>query len=260
MLKIPGVIITVKSIFIPALSLALFALPALADRPELSGELEITQSVTTVGGYGAVEANVSELFNSLLSQARSSLPESGTAHLAELGENDLQFMNALYLYCTVNQGTCALVLDSLLELEVVKSRLRGKADCPTLLRFWKLWLKNDMERRHEFLGKTGFLNDYQKFNREQRGRYVRCQPTVAEQIQSNESNIEFFKKRYAQDGAPLKTLSQMSALLTGLKAKGVNIFKAVDMKYESSAQPSGSSGNTKKPESKIKKGAVKKTL
>lgn len=226
------------------------------NRPELSGEFELEVDEGAQDSYSISQQKALNYFNSLVSQL-DPLRQLGTAHLENLDESTLQYLSAVYLFCTINQGTCPIVLDALLEADLIQSRLRNSAQCDNLQRFWKIWLKNDMERRQEYLAKTGFLNVTDQFKRERRGRYIKCKETIETEMASSLANPEFFQARYKQDSPPFLVVSQMPVFLNKVKSSVANVFAATGITVQGqSDNKARSTSNTPNKKS----GSIKKIL
>ncbi len=105
-----------------------------------------------------------------------------------------------HLRCSVAEGACLPVLDTIFELDVINSVNSGTPSCKNMQLFWKIWLENDMEKRHQHQVQIGFLKDTQVFNREVRPRYIKCKETIS-QLLSESSQIgasSFLKERYTK--------------------------------------------------------------
>lgn len=260
-------------IAIRALILCSFVLCALtplnAERPELSGEISFEEEDKVEGGYAVSQNRAIEVFKNLLGQI-DTLRTLGTANIESMDDSTIQYLTAVYLFCTINQGTCPVLLDGLFELDAIESKFRGVSQCPRLSRFWNLWLKNDMERRQEFLVKTGYLNVADEFKRNKRGRYIKCKDTLEKEIDFKRPSAAFFAARYGEGSQELHSLNQTVALLEKIKANVGNVFQAMDIQFASKdkdSEPDGHSAANKR-NSAAKKGksstgskpAKKKTL
>jgi len=194
-------------------------------RPELSGEFELEEDSDSRSSYSITQDRAIQYFKNLEASLKT-LSESGNAEIPEIDDNMLLYISGVYLYCIVNQGVCLAPLDALLETDVISARLKHNSECPNLTRFWKLWVRNDMERRHEFLVKTGFMAQSDQFKREKRPRYIKCQQTVTDEVKSLQANPEFFKARYSEGSPNTKAVHSMVSILEAIKAKVGNVFTA----------------------------------
>ena len=144
-----------------------------------------------------------------------------------LGEPHFVHLNALYLYCSVKKGTCPDVLDTVLELDIIQSQLEGNAECSHMKHFWKTWIANDMQRRHQFQVKTGFLKDTEDFKKTTLPRYLRCSQTVAEELKSTKktaTTVEFFTNRYYLPSVPRQAITNTLGLLEEAKKNNINLL------------------------------------
>lgn len=99
-----------------------------------------------------------------------------------------------YLHCSIFEGTCLPVLDFLFETDLVSSKLANKASCPNLQRFWKVWIENDMEKRHQHQVQIGYIKDTEIFNKETRPSYIKCKDTISALIADTKiTPAEFLK-------------------------------------------------------------------
>ncbi len=227
-------------------------------RPELSGEFELESDNASEDPYTAGQRRSLEYFEAL-SSATKSLPESGNAELKSLDDNAILYMNAVYLYCTTQKGTCKMVLDALLEGEIMSSKLKGSAECPTLTKFWKSWIKNEMERREEFMISTGLMRTVQDFTRDVRPRYIRCQAAVENEIGTGTDKLQYFKARYAAESSQAKAVNDTAELLRLIKEKMPNLYGTIGLQIDR-GQDSGDRGSGAKSGSNQRGSTAKRTV
>ncbi|RMG41129.1 MAG: hypothetical protein D6719_09180 [Candidatus Dadabacteria bacterium] len=147
-----------------------------------------------------------------------------------LDDQTLQYLGAVYLFCSVRKGACPSILDALLESDIIYSAAKNDVSCPNLKRFWKLWVKNDMEKRHKYMVKTGFLKQTADFNANKRPTYIRCEATIEQTIGKEKRGVPFFKKRY-KDPSPIAiSINIAGKLVRLLKKKNINVYRAIGMK------------------------------
>jgi hypothetical protein len=163
---------------------------------------------------------------SKLRDVPQALASSGSASLPQFSDDMLSYLSAVYLYCAINNGTCPLVLNALLEVDLIRSKLSGQVSCPTMKRFWNAWVASDMEERHKFQVRTSHINAYTQFNTQTRPRYLRCEATIQEEISGNTPATRFFSVRYRSGSASAGYFRQMESLLTQLKERVPNVFAA----------------------------------
>jgi hypothetical protein len=192
-----------------------------------SGEIFQEQDADQQDSYSATQDQVIEYFKGLRATMRSAANGASTAKLAPLSENALTYLNSAYLYCSVNNATCPEILDAILEIEVINGRLSSKAECPNLKQFWRLWIKNQMEERHNFAVKTAFLNPTNDFKRTRRPRYIKCDATVAAEFEDQGSATDYFKKRYISGSEQLLAVDRTVKMLEQIRAEVPDLFTAV---------------------------------
>lgn len=192
-----------------------------------SGEIIQEQEAKTQDSYSATQDQVLSFFQGLATSMRNAANGKIPTPIPLLNENALTYLNSAYLYCSVNNGTCPAMLDALLEAEIINAKLGNKAECPNLKQFWRLWLKNQMEERHNFAVKTVFLNTTNEFKRSKRPRYIKCEATVASEIADQGSNLEYFKRRYSPGSAQMVAVEQTLETLEQIRRDIPDIFTAV---------------------------------
>lgn len=189
-----------------------------------SGEIVLEQDETRVESFGLTQDKSIQFFKDLQQKVEQGAAGTVPSANPEIDENALIYLNAAYHYCTVNAGTCPSLLDALLEADVINSRLKKQAQCPTLKAFWKEWVKNDMEKRLQYSVKTGFLADTEAFKKNERPKYIKCEPTVQAAIDGAGTDAEFFKARYSGDSTPKKATQRTVSILNEIKKRVGNVI------------------------------------
>lgn len=208
--------------------------------PSLMGEINIEDSSPQRDAYSDIQRGAIDYFKKLAATTAQLGQGAVSASVPALDDNTLTYLNAMYLYCAVNYGECPLVLDGILETDVINSRVAKKAECPNMTRFWKLWVKSDMEARHKYMVRTGYLKVTSDFNEQKRPAYLKCQETVSKSISGDDSNEDFFKERYRADSAHALVAARTAKLLEEISEKVPNVFAAVGTTLTSqSAEGSG---------------------
>jgi hypothetical protein len=211
-----------------SLSLALFAhsLEAAAQagtqkgQDRLSGEIAIEGTEETVSSpQKLAETGAEKWSQSLLAAIKS----GGSVITPD--EPTITYLNSLYLYCMHKLGTCQFVLDAVLEADVVHSRISGKTECPTMSRFWKAWLRDEMEKRSKYLVSVGSAPAVAQFNSEVRPKYIKCKDAVAAGVAEGPS------VRYAQ-GAPVQlAITRFTEIRNQIISKNIDIFSTIGFKF-----------------------------
>ncbi len=223
--------------FLPALYAAIASLSVcvtvtLAAPEESSrqvGEIQLEDTETTRRDpYAVAQDSAIEFFNDFAAKV-DTLKNRGAAPLSPLSDAALNHLANVYLYCTVRSGTCPLVLDAIIESDIVNAKNGSASICPNMERFWKIWVKNDMEKRQNFLVRTANLSATSDFTRNERPRYLKCRETVQIEIGESSPGAEYFAKRYAGTGGPNDKVKKLAVLLTELKTKVPNIPQALEV-------------------------------
>ena len=192
------------------------------------GEIDLEDTATKRKDPYAVGQDAAISFYAAFAQTIESLKTTGIGTLEPLSDGAINHLIGVYLYCTVRSGACPLVLDGILEIDVVNAK-NGTADlCPTMERFWKAWVKSDMEKRQNFLVRTAHMNTTSDFTRNQRPRYLKCRETVQLEIGKGGPAKEFFQSRYASPNGPDEQVLKLAHLLTELKVKIPNTVEAAE--------------------------------
>lgn len=218
-------------LLIPLLFVSQPLIPAIGlaeDRDAVqSGELIQEQDEKKAQTFPLTQEKTIEYFKVLQNSIEQSAAGAVPAASSGLDENSLIYLNSAYLYCTINSGTCPSLLDALLEVDLINSKLENQVKCPNLKAFWKLWLRNDMEARLRYSVKTGFLSDTENFKKTERPKYIRCEDTIQKAIEGSGDAAGYFKARYAGDSAPKKAAQRAVKILSEIKDRVPNVIVAV---------------------------------
>lgn len=192
------------------------------------GEIDLEDTTSIRRDPYAVSQDAAIAFFDDFAQKVDLLKNKSPVTIEPLSEAALNHLANVYLYCTVRSGVCPLVLDAILESDIVNAKNGSTSICPNMERFWKVWVKNDMERRQNFLVRTANLSVTSEFTRNKRPRYLKCRETVQIEISQDVPNTDFFVARYAETGGPNEQVKKLAALLTELKTKVPNIPLALE--------------------------------
>lgn len=141
---------------------------------------------------------------------------SGSPTIPQFNQNQIHYLNYVYLYCTINKGVCPLPLDSLLEFDVELTKQTKITACPTLTTFWRDWLRNGFEERQKYNVKTSFISATTQFTNTTRMKYIKCADTV--------------KNELSPETAQMKTspVPDFLQLLKLIKESKINVFATGD--------------------------------
>lgn len=221
-------------LFVVAVSSAFFSNPAAGQvRKDLVGGIDVEVPDTSTP-YDRQERNVLKYFEDL-GQSLPSRASGNLNPLENLSPKVLEYLTASYLYCSIESGTCQVLLDSILEIDIINSLISSKPDCPNMVAFWKLWIADQMEQRHQYNTKVAYVLASDKFNREIRPRYIRCQGTVKEILESASNKAVFLRKRYSSDGEVAENLKKTNALFKKIHEEIPNIFQKVGVEGKGSS-------------------------
>lgn len=200
---------------------------ALAENKSLMGEIAFEDSAPQKNSYATTQDKTLDYFKQLASHVEHLAEGQASGQLPTLEEAGLNYLTGVYLYCAVNFGECSMLLDAILEIDLINSKLNAKAECPNMTKFWKFWVRNDMESRHKYMVKTGFLKVTSDFNQHKRPSYIKCQGKIQQQIDTKVNQSEFFKSRYSSDSPYNLVAVKAVKLLEDVKRRIPNIFVAV---------------------------------
>jgi|GEM_PF-1715704 len=213
-------------------------------RPVLSGELNFEDTTEkSADSYSNTQQLTIDFFKDFLTTL------TATGPVAELSDSQLNYLNAVYLYCSINTGKCPFILDAILETDVKRSAMSGVASCPAMTKFWKQWVANDMENRHKYSVRTAFLSVTEEFRTKDRPKYLKCKDNVSSSIAGMTSPAALFSTRYAEGSEPRRAIERTIEYLKAVQASGQNIATSLGIKAPS-ANSSGSKSKGSAPGAK----------
>jgi hypothetical protein len=193
--------------------------------PSSMGSVEFEEIQADQGPYVEIQDKTIAYFQELA--ASGDKLANGTAQeVPALDDNKLKFLNEIYLLLTLKKGSAPLILDALLEIDVINSRIKKSAECPNLKTFWKFWLHDDMEKKQNYMINTGLMNVAMQFSRTERPKYIKCDETVRAEIDAAADDSQFFKTRYAAGAVHREILNRAAKLLEEVKKQVPNVFVA----------------------------------
>ena len=195
-------------------------------RPDQSGTLNMVMEEKQTNPYRESQEDAVRTLRALVGKIAEL--KGGTVTPVERPKDaSVHFLTGVYLYCTVTKGPCPEILDSLLEIDLINSRISRKAECPTSLTFWKDWKANDMEARQKFLVRIGLLGITDDFSRNVRPGYIKCRETIAKQIEGGNSDAEYFRQRYSSPSSPEPSIKKGSDYVQAIAGSIPDVFAAL---------------------------------
>jgi len=210
------------------LPLQLFGQEGETRRPGQVRDVELSQPEQRLT-YRVVQDNTIEKF-ATIEKLVIALKDGSTDPVPTFNDHEIDYLTAIYLFCSLQNGTCPLVLDALLEADLIHAVQNNVNECPNLTQFWRHWVRGEMERRFEYDLKVGHFNAAEQFKREQRPQYIRCADTITGLREDIGSPQEFFRKRYSVSAKPLENISRTRALLEQAKERIPNVFGRVGVR------------------------------
>ncbi len=183
------------------------------------GEIVMEQDHKLSGTYEIQQNKGIEFLKAVQASASS----GGSSAISTPDDSILSYLNVVYLYCSITEGTCPAVIDAVLEADIINNRSAGAAaTCPITTSFWRLYIKSDMEQRHNHLVKTGFLGVTDDFKKKRRPAYIKCKDTVSQIVTGADRS-----ERYKADSQVLNSIHKAVRIAEELKAKVPNLFTAL---------------------------------
>ncbi|MDZ4786197.1 MAG: hypothetical protein SGJ02_08990 [bacterium] len=164
-------------------------------------------------------------FESIITMIGDGTLTESTAKIS-IPDKDLHYLTGAYLFCTIKNGACPVILQAILETDIINSQLEKKESCSNMLRFWKHWVDNGFEDRLSYSLGTGFLSKYFDFKSNTRPKFLKCSATVKAQIKPDVSLSDFIKSRYEKSGESFKAINTLLGFTKALKTQGKDTFVA----------------------------------
>ena len=181
----------------------------------LSGEIEFEgDQRSALSPQKAAEDSAKKWLSSVTSAA-----SAGQA-VPSLDDSGATYMGALYLYCLKRIGVCPFVLTTILEADITNAYGVGTPECPSMSRFWKAWLRGEMEQRSKFLLSIASGPAVADFNMKKRPAFVKCKGTVATALQKPKS------ERATEWAVAIK---QTNDLVKEIDTRGIDLFATVGL-------------------------------
>ena len=119
-------------------------------------------------------------------------------YIPDLNKDALEQLAATYLFCSKLQGPCEFILESLLELETLRSIKNNDISCSGMKQFWKIWIDNNYEKLLNYELKLGLVERTKEFQENVMPKYVKCEKTIKgvfnKDYISNKEKIASIKK------------------------------------------------------------------
>ena len=109
---------------------------------------------------------------------------------------ELNFLAAHHLYCSLQKGVCKLIPYTLFEMDMIRIHNTGKKDCMNLTRFWKQWLEADMDNRVGHNLAVTHYNKRSEFTSKIRPQLLNCSKTAKTLLARTEDPKKYLTDRY----------------------------------------------------------------
>lgn len=166
-----------------------------------------------------------------------------------IGANEMLYLDALYLFCTVRKGTCPAILDAILETDIASSFADNTPACPNMKLFWRLWIDNNFQRQQDYQVPTGFIREAMAFKQKELPRYLSCAETVSTELQSAAGKplSQVLKQRYAADAPARQAVKETLGILQAVKQKNIDVFASSGVTLKSAETAGGAAPKKAKP-------------
>lgn len=195
-------------------------------RPDTSGAIEFENEDKSKDPYKDSQDKAIEYYNKYL-KLTADLAQGKAEPMSAIDSRAINYLTGAYLFCISKQGVCSAIVQSILDVDVINSRLEKKASCPNMIHFWDSWIKNGFEERHKFMVQLGHSREVGDFNANVRPGLIRCQKTVEEAIAGSGTDSEYFKTRFAKDSPRVKNIQFTTEFISRLKENIPNVFKTI---------------------------------
>lgn len=159
-------------------------------------------------------------------QLEIAIKAGGKGELVDLDAPTTSYLSALYLYCTNREGPCPYILESLLDGDLIKSRAQGEVSCTSINRFFKGYIRNQLDERGKFLYTLNRSLEMERFNTDERPRFLECKETLTAML----ADEDVIKQRFGSQGTALESLTKLVNLLKEINSSRVDILAAVGVK------------------------------
>jgi hypothetical protein len=158
-------------------------------------------------------------------QLLAAIKGGGEGTVAELDSPTADYLSVLYLYCTVKQGPCPFILETVLDSDIIAARSDKATKCASMTRFFKGYLSNALDERAKFLYPLTQGLEMATFNTQSRPRFIECRETVTAILEDH----EVVAQRFGERGTALGTLEAFKTLVQDVKSHKIDIYVATGL-------------------------------
>ena len=193
-----------------------------ADKPALSGAVAYADPNRQERNQ---QLDAQDKLEAWSAQLVTAIKDGGKGSVSELDSATASYLSVLYLYCTVKQGPCPFVLETVLDSDIIVARSEKSTPCVSMTRFFKGYLSNALDDRAKFLYSLTQGLEMANFNTESRPRFIECKQTVSAILQ--DKNV--MAQRFGEKGTALGTIEAFTTLLKDVKAQKTDIYVATGL-------------------------------
>lgn len=155
-------------------------------------------------------------------QVLAAIKGGGEGKVTELDSSTASYLSVLYMYCTVKQGPCPFILETVLDSDIIAARSDKARTCTSMTRFFRGYLSNALDDRAKFLYSLTQGLEMATFNTESRPRFIECKETVAAILEDK----EVVAQRFGEKGTAVVTIEAFNSLLKDVKTQKTDIYAA----------------------------------
>lgn len=202
------------------------------EQPKVSSSAGGVKVITGEVAYANPDANVGNYQTAALTsldewagKLQTIVTSSGSGRTPDLNQNAVSYLSVLYFYCTLKEGPCPFILETILDADIALSRADDSITCVLTNRFFKSYLSQELDERGKYLFSLTRGLEVEKFNTTERSRFVECKETVSAIIADKEA----LAQRFGEKGTEATSVAAFRSLLAEIKDQKVDIFVATGM-------------------------------
>ena len=172
----------------------------------LQGDIAISEEKKIIPSWQKGQNEIELVFSGLIKDLEDGKVDN---YIPDLNKDALEQLAATYLFCSRLQGPCEFILESLLELETLRSVKNNDISCSGLKQFWKIWIDNNYEKQLNYDLKLGLIERTKEFQKSTMPKYIQCEKTIK----------EVFGKDYISNKEKVASIKKTQKLVTLLGKK-----------------------------------------
>ena len=160
-----------------------------------------------------------------IGKAQSAAKKGGATAVEDIEPEAASYLSVLYFFCTVKEGPCPFVLESILDAEIMRAQATQSVSCVSMKRFFKSYLKHGLDERGKFLYSLTRGLEMANYNEQSRPRFLECKETVSAMLEDK----EILAQRFGEKGTSLESFGKLADLLKAVKDNKTDIYVATGL-------------------------------